>query len=349
MRLMLIGTDRALCSPASAVAARFARMGQRFPGDSFESVVFSTRAHGIKSPCLITANVSAHPTNSRSRLLYIVDALRLAKTLPRPDIVSAQDPFETGLAAYFIARRFKVPLMVEIHTDILSPQFKRASLLNRVRVLIAGFVLRRASGGYAVSSRVREEVVKRYTLSAPFEVFPIFVDTAKFAALPRAPGRGSLLWVGRFTHEKNPMRALEALARARAAGHGAHLTMLGQGPLEGRLRLLAKELGVEAHVTFAGWRDPAAFLPHTELLLVTSRYEGYGMALVEALAAGVPVLSTDVGVAREAGAVIADGDFKASLIQWLEGPRARGTLRLTTYTSESDYFDRVRNFYASHV
>lgn len=361
MKLLLVGTDRTLFDPQSPLAARFVRFA-RDGIESLDSIVFGTRAHGISNPTELAAHVHAHPTNSSSRLLYGWDALRLARTLPRPDIVSAQDPFETGLAALFIARYFRVPLAVEVHTDFISPEFAHHSFLNRIRVLIAGFVLPRAAGGYAVSQRVRDAMVKKYSLAKPFEVFPIYVYLEKFRALPRVPKKGNLLWIGRFAREKNSALAVEAFAAARAASDGKHadndlhLTMLGSGPLDTELRRLAEELGVDAYVSFPGWRDPADYLPETELVLATSRYEGYGMSIVEALAAGVPVLSTDVGVAREAGAITtqtgngknAKDAYKAALLAWLSGPRPhKATLVLPTYQNELDYFSRIKNFYRS--
>jgi glycosyltransferase involved in cell wall biosynthesis len=73
------------------------------------------------------------------------------------------------------------------------------------------------------------------------------------------------------------------------------------------------------------------------------------MTIVEALAAGVPVLSTDVGIAREAGAIIAGGDYSAALIGWLSGLHERGVLKLQPYMSEETYFSQVRECYEAMV
>jgi glycosyltransferase involved in cell wall biosynthesis len=83
--------------------------------------------------------------------------------------------------------------------------------------------------------------------------------------------------------------------------------------------------------------------------LVTSAYEGYGMVIVEALSAGVPVLSTDVGIAREAGAVIAQGNYADALISWLAGPRVRGVLKVGSYKDEREYVTRIRAHYAAFL
>lgn len=351
---MLIGTDRNLLTPGTAVYARHAHLGEAFPEDFFTSMVFSARMHGIPGSAQPARNVSVHATQSRSRLLYGHDALQLAKTLPRPDVVSAQDPFETGLAALRIARHFGVPLALEAHTDIFAPAFVRHSLLNRLRVAIARYVLPRAAGGYAVSATVADRIAQATPRAPGFAVLPIYVDTRAFAEVVHEPaeeaGLVRLLWVGRLEAEKRPAIALRALRAACDAGYEARLTIVGTGRLLGALTREARVLGVTERVTFAGvQKDVRPFYAAADLLLATSAFEGYGMAIVEALAAGVPVLSTDVGIARAAGAVIAEGDYAPALTSWLAGPRARGALTLSPYADERDYLARVRAFYASLV
>ncbi|MDR3547300.1 MAG: glycosyltransferase [Candidatus Pacebacteria bacterium] len=301
---MLIGTDRAIFASDSAVRERIARLGSSYT-DGLDSIVLSARKHGISEPQELAPKVHAYPTNSRSRLLYGWDALRVAKRVSRPDIVSAQDPFETGLAALFISRFWKVPLAVEIHTDFLAPSFTKHSLLNRLRVLIAGYVLRRAAGGYAVSDDLRDRIVARYHLVKPFQVLPIYTDVSRFAPVAHTKHsrfETALLWVGRMEEEKNPERALEALVAALRAGFNVGLTFVGDGSLRTALEARAQREHVSEWVEFVGRvTDVAPYYATADLLLVTSEYEGYGMVIVEALAAGVPVLSTNVGIAKEAG------------------------------------------------
>lgn len=349
MRILFLGTDRNLLTEGSAVHKRFARFAALFPEDSFATIVFSTRAHDVPRIATIAPNMHAYATDSRSKLLYGLDAIRLAYTLQKPDIISAQDPFETGFAAWCMSRLLHVPYATEVHTDALSPIYAQHSLLNRLRVRLAGFVLRRAVGGYAVSEKVRDALVERFNLAQPFGVLPIVTDIARFRALVPATKHGALLWIGRMAPEKRPNVALGAVAEARAHGNEVTLTMLGDGPLLEALKSQARALGIEKHVSFPGWGDPAEYLPYAELLLVTSEYEGYGMAMVEALAAGVPVLATDVGIAREAGAVIAEDDYALALRRWLAGDRARGVLTLSTYRDEEEYFHATRDLYANFL
>lgn len=344
MRIMLIGTDRTLFFDGSAVSARVLRLA-KLKNDQIDCVVFSTKHHNTPSVKELAPGVHVYATNSTSRLGYVFDAVRVAKTLERPDVIAVQDPFEVGLAGMAIAKHFKTPLVVEAHTDFLSPAFRRHSFLNVIRVVIAPFVFKKASAVNVVSKRLQEKVKKTYNLTVPIENFPLFVDTARLQRLPRHPKKGSLLWIGRFAKEKSPHTALTAFHEALIAGHDIHLTFLGDGPLQSELQARVKKLGIEDRVSFPGWQDPASYLEYAELLLVTSLYEGYGMVIVEALSAGVPVLSTDVGVAREAGAVIASSDYTASLVSWLNGPRARGELLHTPYLNEDQYDQSIQTFY----
>lgn len=347
MRILFIGTDRNLFSKESVVSARHAALGKMFPSDTFTSIVFSTRSHGVLKMRELSNNVCAHATHSFSRVLYGLDAIRIARTVPRPDMVSAQDPFETGLVAYFLARYFKVPFVIEIHTDITSAAYKQHSLLNFFRIQLSKFLIPRASGIYAVSETVLAELIKKYSLTVPFQVLPLFVPVEKFIGLPRTPIEGRILWVGRFENEKNPLLAIDALKYAKDAGYAVHLTMLGEGSLRQQIESMITTREVSDSVELPGWNDPAEYLPNSELMLNTSSYEGYGMAIIEALAAGVPVLSKDVGVAREAGAVIAEGRYQEALTQWLSSNRKRGSLLLPVYANENEYIQKLHTFYFS--
>ena len=347
---MLIGTDRNIFTTGSTVRRRVALLAATH-FDVIDSIVFSARSHQI-SQGVEEGNFHAHPTNSRLRILYGWDAFQIAKHLTRPDVVSAQDPFETGLAALFISRMYGVPLAVEVHTDFLAPSYRKHSVLNMLRVLIAGYVLKRAGGGYAVSQNIRDKIVQHYNLKVPFSVLPIYIDVSRFEALVQREHSTEkvLLWIGRMELEKNPERALDAFIVAREKGIKAKVVFAGAGSLREKLETKARTAGVIESVEFVGHvADPLPYYAQADLVLVTSDYEGYGMVIVEALAAHVPVLSTDVGVAREAGAEIVVGDFATALETWLSGKPKAGTLQLRSYANEEDYLSQVANCYKDIV
>lgn len=79
----------------------------------------------------------------------------------------------------------------------------------------------------------------------------------------------------------------------------AQLTLFGSGPLESYLKQLAEEIGVIERTHFAGWKPPREIWPEVDLLLFPSTHEGAPNAVLEALAAGVPVLASDTPEHRE--------------------------------------------------
>lgn len=113
--------------------------------------------------------------------------------------------------------------------------------------------------------------------------------------------------VGRLTAQKDPHTLLRAFALLRT-WRPARLLLLGEGELRADLERLARTLGVSDSVSFAGFQpNPFAFLARAAVLALSSRWEGFGNVLVEALACGTQVVSTDCPSGpRE---ILADGRF----------------------------------------
>lgn len=326
MNVLAIGSDRDIFKRRSAAARRQVAYARHF--GRLDIIIFSTRVHGLESGT-IAPNVLLHPTSSMNRLLYGWDAARIAWRLPRPDVITVQDPFEAGLIGLLLSRMFNIPLHVQVHTDFLSPAFARLSLLNRVRTLLAGYVLKHAARIRVVSDAIRRSIMDAYSLRMPITTLPIFVDTEHFAhaQLGALANRFNqfktvVLVVARLEKEKDVTCALESFKES--APKDACLVIVG----DGRERAALARLCVE-RVFFEGARDPAPYYARADLILVSSRYEGYGMVIVEALAAGKPVISTDVGIAREAGAVIASREkFIEALRAWFSNGERQGKLLL---------------------
>lgn len=128
-----------------------------------------------------------------------------------------------------------------------------------------------------------------------------------------APQTRVLLMVGRLESQKHPELAVEALARLRAGEAAARdegpaaLVFVGDGALRPRLEQLAAQSGVADRVVFAGFVAPDAlpqYFHGADAFLLTSRYEGMPIALLEALATGLPAVASDVG---EVARVVHDG------------------------------------------
>lgn len=114
-------------------------------------------------------------------------------------------------------------------------------------------------------------------------------------ALGLPPGSRVALTVARLTAQKAHGDLLAAVPRVLAQVPEAHFVWVGAGPLARELRTQARSLGVAAHVHFLGGRrDVAELLAAAHLFVLPSRFEGLPLAPLEAMAAGVPVVGTDV-------------------------------------------------------
>lgn len=119
---------------------------------------------------------------------------------------------------------------------------------------------------------------------------PILTTESSKRPERRASGPLRLLVAGRLVKQKNVALALRTLA---AGAPSALLTIAGDGPERAQLERLAERLGIGWRVTFLGHvADIGPLLARSDLLLMTSLYEGYPAVLVEALAAGVPMVTT---------------------------------------------------------
>ena len=118
---------------------------------------------------------------------------------------------------------------------------------------------------------------------------PVYVNPQP--RLPCRDEKARILWIGRLEPQKDPELALQVIAAMQIP---AHLTMLGDGALRDALQQRICSLGLQDRVTLAGYvPEIESHLADTDALLITSHYEGGPAVAVEALAQGVPVVSTD--------------------------------------------------------
>lgn len=336
---MVVGTETAVFSEGSPVRQRILAYTEAFA----HTDIIVMCGPGFKKE-RVSERVTLYPTNSRSRFFRVFDAMRIGRALPRADIVSVQDPFETGYAGMKIARRMQARLHVQVHTDFLSPEYARGSLVNLVRRALARAVIARADRIRVVSGRIKHSLEARYHPRAAISVLPIFVDIERFRRAivpPQLAARfarfsARLLVVSRLEQEKNVSLAIRAFAAS--APRDACLIIVGDGRQRPLLEALSHTLGVADRIFFEGRQDAAPYYAAADLVLFPSKYDGYGLVIIEALAAGKPVLSTDVGIAREAGAIVAEPDaFVAALSDWFASGPQRATLNGYPYKNNAEY------------
>lgn len=238
------------------------------------------------------------------------------------DVITAQDPFWRGHLAWHLSWFLGGRLNIQVHTDLSAYGFFKR--------LFALMQLRHADTVRVVSEKIKRQVLEMVP-HAKVSVLPVFIDLKRFVDIQRVPhDTKTVLWIGRFEEEKNPFGAVEIFRKIHSEQPQIRFIMLGAGSLNSEIKKQAQGLPIE----FPGWRDSAAFLPTADVVLCTSWHESFGASIIEALAAGVPVVAPDVGAAREAGAVVVPYMELADAVLGVLQGGARGELKLSMPTAE---------------
>ena len=253
------------------------------------------------------------------RVLY-----RLARLVrdERPDIIHAFLGV-ANLAASLVGRLSGVPVIIWSYRDVEVWKTKAHWMVDRMGARWADAVT-------CCSDAVRRFVLARLN-GPPSNLLTIHnginieaFDRPHAASRPELNLRDGGFVIGTVSRLDEPKKGLTVLLRAladvaRRDGMPAWQGLLvGDGPARDRLRRLAEELGLQGRVVFAGMRrDVASVLPAMDLFVCPSLYEGFGIAIVEAMAAGRPVIASAVGgipeivVHGDTGLLVPPGDAAA--------------------------------------
>lgn len=192
-------------------------------------------------------------------------------------------------------------------------------------------VWRRAAAVVANSAGLRE-LAKKFEPDVPVQVIPNGVDLEKFATNDRSWNPVHMLFVGRIVYQKGLDLLLKALANLK--NQQWTLSLVGDGPQRTALQRSAAVSGFDNRVKFLGWKSrselPAVF-QQANLFVYPSRHEGMPNAVLEAMAAGLPVLATRIAgnedlINDETGILVKSEDLaglQAALEEILSDPQMR--------------------------
>jgi glycosyltransferase involved in cell wall biosynthesis len=226
--------------------------------------------------------------------LHRVRALRRAIRASRPEVViSFMVP--TTVITLLATRMQRVPVIVSERMDpIRSPLSKIWTALRRMTYPLAHAVVVQTPEAQSwADGFLRKEAVHVIPNPVSTSLRANPTDVANVVSSLGDGGR-HVMAVGRLDSQKGFDLLLRAFAVCREARPDWKLTILGDGEERQRLEALVKELGVGAHVRMPGTvPDTTPFLRRADLFVLSSRYEGFPNALLEAMALGVPVIATD--------------------------------------------------------
>lgn len=269
----------------------------------------------------------------------------------RYDLIHIQTPFVAHYLGIEIADALGLPRVETYHTFFEEYLFHYVPVLPKslLRALSRRFSRTQCNRMNALivpSSAMRDKLAE-YGVQAPMHVIPTGIPMAEFAAGDGAAfrlrhgierDRPMLLFVGRVAYEKNIDFLLRALQQALLQIPELLLMIAGEGPALASLRKLAAKLGLQDHVVFVGYLDRRAALLDcyraADAFVFASRTETQGLVLLEAMALGVPVISTAVMGTRDIvgpkrGALVPqddEADFARNIVMLMNDPPLRARL-----------------------
>jgi len=218
-------------------------------------------------------------------------------------VLSGKDRANRTLVLAHALARSDTRLYLRMGTNLGQSLAHRGPIDRTLTNLSVRHLYRRADRLIAASEGVADDLRRRADLPAD-RVAPISFPVVKNETFhqrwpaPEHPwfhdgGPPLVLGVGELSHRKGFDLLLQALARLQDR-RACRLMLLGEGRERASLQRRARELDLEDHLAMPGFRrDVHAHLAHCDVFALSSRWEGLGFSLIEALAAGTPVVATD--------------------------------------------------------
>lgn len=331
MRILILSLDRTILDQTSEA---FRRM-QEYAGlvESLHVFVFTNTPSdsppfqgGERGGLDLRADQKLLLYSFEASVLGWIRALLAGRKLVKEkqiDVVSVQEPFEIGLLGFLISKFSQshgtnhgtvkgAGLNVQLHGDFYgNPYWRGERLFNRLRWHFGLFVLHRANSIRVVSERIKQSLISNLRfqiLDLKIIKVPIYTDIEYFRnAQPIFSLKQKypqfnfiILTVANLV----PVKNLEFLIRAMKKLHEilpqAGLIIVGDGPLKKKLNAKRYTLNASDYIIFEGaQKDLVPYYKGADCFVLVSKYEGWGRAVVEVAASGLPIVMTDVGLAGE--------------------------------------------------
>jgi glycosyltransferase involved in cell wall biosynthesis len=235
-------------------------------------------------------------------LEYVRRAVAVSRReLPRVDVAVAASHFLPDAAALAsLARRGAMGVAYVYHLIEQRRDLRPRTLWSKTDERIAlGLLKRRADLVFVSNTHTAARLVQQGF--APVHT-AVGIDVGSFAPSDPSTAQQRAAFIGRMAHIKGVHDAVQAWVRVLRAVPDARLVMVGSGPEREPARALAQRLGVSASIEWPGFvseEEKRAVLRRSRLFLAPSREEGWGIAVAEALASGVPVVAYRLPVLDE--------------------------------------------------
>ncbi len=296
-RVVMVGYERELVKTESETFKRVASLATM--NLSISATVLSRLPQDVELE-RDHLHVHAFAGSSLRRLwLGLRNGINEANRLPGRTLISGQDPFIAGCVAYLISRWTNQPLEIQEHGDFWSGAWAKERWINRIWSWLGMRILRRADRVRVVSERVKSHIIARGVSEEKIEVIPVAQDLGKLFTMPARSHNEEAVFTFvapcRFVEQKGLDTLIKACKLIKERGENIQLICIGSGSLEPWLTREIQKNQLSEMMSIQAWSSSEELWEDADGLVISSNYEGWGRTIVEAMAAGIPIVTTDVG------------------------------------------------------
>lgn len=253
-----------------------------FNDDAFD-MVYSSKDGQIRDACE-KEKIKFYP-------LTKVNIKEVSKVIGKfqPDIIHAHDVKASVIASFFSRKAKIISHMHVNHEKMGKVNFKTTMYLARANTFQHIFWV---SNSAFDKYRFKNWLIKKSSI-----LYNV-LDSEKIITKSQADVNHynyDVVYLGRLSYQKNPERLIEVLNKAIKIKGDLRVAIIGTGDLEKGAKEIVKSEGLEKNISFLGFKsNPLRILSDAKVMLMTSRFEGTPMCALEAMALGVPIVSTPV-------------------------------------------------------
>lgn len=273
----------------------------------------------------------------------------------KPDIIHATD---YGMSSYAAMLHTGIPVVAHLHNNVpwLQNPLDPKNLFFALALPLISQVI-------SVSPSIEDEFVYRNLLKNKNHVIYNVVDLERVKTLSDssellAERKYEIAFLGRLTLQKKPLLFCEIINKYKEINQNVTAVMIGDGELRSEAEKYIEENNLDDNITLMGFqKNPYQFLKNTKLLLMPSEYEGFGLAAVESLSLGKPVVCSGAGglknvVTPECGLICSDindyiGEIQKLLTsrEYYDQKSKNAKIRASQFGNMEDYIQRIIDVY----